>query len=113
MRTARDLPSVERLALAELRQRIALAFPELDFTMTLFGSRARGDAEPDSDVDVLVDVDIERLAFADKRRLRRIATDVTLNTGLLVSLLVIDRGTRRERGDFSVFETIREEGIAV
>ena len=81
--------------------------------MTLFGSRARGDAEPDSDIDVLVDVGIERLAFVDKRRLRRIATDVTLNTGLLVSLLVIDRGTRRERGDFSVFETIREEGIAV
>jgi predicted nucleotidyltransferase len=113
MRTARDLSVSERQALGELRGRIALAFPGLDFAMTLFGSRARDGAEPDSDMDVLVEVGAEHLAFADKRTLRRIATDVTLESGLVVSLLVIDRATRRERGDFSVFENIREEGIAV
>jgi hypothetical protein len=33
--------------------------------------------------------------------------------GIVVSLLVTDRRLRHERGDFSIFESIREEGIPV
>ena len=55
----------------------------------------------------------EHLLFADKRRLRRVATEVSIASGIIVSLLVVDRGIITERGDFSLFETVREEGIAV
>ena len=34
-------------------------------------------------------------------------------SGIILSLLVVDRQTMRERGDFSLFENIRDEGIAV
>lgn len=77
----------------------------------LFGSRARGNAEPDSDTDVLVKVGVEHLSFADKQRLRRIASEVSIDSGIVLSLLIVDRHVIQERGDFSVFETIREEGI--
>jgi len=33
--------------------------------MTLFGSRARGDADPDSDMDVLVEVETARVSFVE------------------------------------------------
>ena len=81
--------------------------------MTVFGSRARGDAERDSDMDVLIEVDVDHISFADKQRLRRIATDVSITSGIIVSLLVVDQGILAERGDFSVFENVREEGIEV
>jgi hypothetical protein len=54
-----------------------------------------------------------RLAFPDKRRLRQVATDISIASGIVVSLLVVDRQVMTERGDFSLFENIRDEGIAV
>ena len=114
MRTIHDLADGERAVLTELRRRIAREFRELDdVRMTVFGSRARGDADPDSDMDVLLEVAVAQLAFPDKRRLRQAATDVSIAAGIIVSLLVVDQRTMTERGDFSIFANIRDEGIAV
>jgi hypothetical protein len=46
-------------------------------------------------------------------RLRRIASEISLASGIILSLLVVDRQTMQERGDFSLFDNIRDEGIAV
>ncbi len=113
MRTITDLSPHEQQVLSDLRQRISERSPELPFRMTVFGSRARGDAEADSDMDVLLELETNHLAFPDKRRLRYIASEVSLASGIILSLLVVDRQTMRERGDFSLFENIREEGIVV
>jgi predicted nucleotidyltransferase len=113
MRTLQNLSDIERRLVAELRRRIDTELTDIGFRMTVFGSRARGDAERDSDMDVLIEVDVDHISFADKQRLRRIATDVSITSGIIVSLLVVDQGILAERGDFSVFENVREEGIEV
>lgn len=113
MRTAQDLSETERSALLELRRLIQQAFPDWSFRMTLFGSRARGDAEPDSDMDVLLDVEAERVSFAEKQRLRRLAGEVSIDFRVVISILLVDRRLREERGDFSIFQNIREEGVPV
>ncbi|MCS6303967.1 MAG: nucleotidyltransferase domain-containing protein [Nitrospira sp.] len=113
MKTAEHLSKVERAALEELRTRIIREFPDWTFHMTLFGSRARADAEPDSDMDVLLEVDQEHISFLEKQRLRRAASEASLQSGIVLSLLIVDEHTRKERGDFSVFQNIREEGISV
>ena len=113
MRTLESLSEVERRLVADLRQRLTAALPGIGVGLTVFGSRARGDAEPDSDLDVLVELDVEHVSFAEKQRLRRVATEVSIASGIVVSLLVVDQGIMAERGDFSVFENVREEGIAV
>ena len=113
MRRITDLSPYEQRVPSDLSQEIARRLPELQFRMTVFGSRARGDAEADSDMDVLLEVETDRLAFPDKRPLREIASALSLASGIMLSLLVVDRQTMRERADFSLFENIRDEGIAV
>jgi predicted nucleotidyltransferase len=113
MKTILDLPQTERAVLECLRVRIHQEFPGWAFRMTLFGSRARGDAKPDSDMDVLLEIEQEHISFANKQRLRRAAGEVSVETGIVLSLLIVDRHMRKERGDFSVFQNIREEGIPV
>ena len=113
MRTFESLSEVERRLVVELRQRFADELSGIDFRMTVFGSRARGDAQPDSDLDLLVEVDVAHVPFADKQRLRRVATDLSIASGIVISLLVVDQGVLAERGDFSVFQNVREEGIIV
>lgn len=113
MRTLQNLSDTERGLIVDLRRRIGAELTDIGFRMTVFGSRARGDAERDSDMDVLIEVDVDHISFADKQRLRRTATDVSIASGIIVSLLVVDQGILAERGDFSVFENVREEGIAV
>jgi predicted nucleotidyltransferase len=113
MRTITDLSDHEQRALDELTGEIGRSLPELRVRMTVFGSRARGDAEADSDMDVLLEVETDRLVFADKQRLRTIASEISLASRIILSLLVVDRQTMRERGDFSLFDDIRDEGIAV
>jgi len=112
MRSIEDLPEKERLALEELKSGIRLAFPGCSFQTTLFGSKARGDAEPDSDMDVLVELGIPQISFSERRRLQRIAGEISHKSGILLCLLIVDRHTREEKGDYSIFQNIREEGIA-
>lgn len=81
--------------------------------LTLFGSRARGDADPESDMDVLVEIDADELSSTDKQRLQRIATEVSVVSGIVVCMMVVDRQQLRERGDYSILKNIRAEGIAV
>ncbi|WP_447861818.1 nucleotidyltransferase domain-containing protein [Nitrospira calida] len=113
MKTFQDLPEVERAVLEELQVRVSCEFPDWACRLTLFGSRARGDAEPDSDMDVLLEVEREHLSFAEKQRLRRAAREGSRESGIVLSLLIVDQRMHEERGDFSVFRNIREEGIPV
>ena len=113
MRTIETLSGQERAALADLQQRVRGAFPGLSMRWMLFGSRARGDAALDSDMDVLLDLDIERLDLATKRRIRRLAGEVSLKHGFVIALLLVDRTQARERGDYAIYANIREEGISL
>jgi hypothetical protein len=46
MKTLQEFSSEERASLDDMRQRVASIFPGIKARMTLFGSRARGDADP-------------------------------------------------------------------
>jgi len=113
MRTITDVSHHEQRALSDLRQEIGRRLPEPRVRMTVFGSRARGDAEADSDMDVLLEVETDHMAFPDKQQLRQVASEISLASGIIVSLLVVDQHIMKERGDFSLFDNIRDEGIAV
>lgn len=111
MKTVHDLSQTERQILVEFQRRIREAFPDWTVRMTLFRSRARGEAQPDSDMDLLLEVEKDHVSLAEKRVLRHMAGELSMESGIILTLFVADRCLRRERGEFSIFRRIREEGI--
>ena len=114
MPMARDKRDLERLpgdpTLAELLRRLVPAYePERVY---LFGSRARGDAGPDSDYDLL-------LVVADdappQRRRSRLAYEVLRGTGVAADVLVCTREwfDRRKGLQASLPGTVLREGRLV
>lgn len=55
----------------------------------LYGSEARGDARPDSDIDLLVLVDGEKLTIADEERIITPLYDIEIETGVQISVRVL------------------------
>ena len=57
--------------------------------IVLYGSHARGEATPDSDVDILVAVDDRLDPFEVRRSLGDVLYDITLHKNELVSVIVV------------------------
>lgn len=79
--------------------------------VVLFGSRSRGDAEPDSDFDLLVTV--QRLQKTDRKRVFAIAADLSLKYGTVLAVLVLSAKDFREDRYFYLYENIQKEGQVV
>jgi predicted nucleotidyltransferase len=88
------MPSVpkRRLALEEFVGRVRQTLSGNVLDVRLFGSEARGEATPESDIDVLVIVqpDTERVRLED--RVIDIAFDVNLEFGVFISPRVVTPG---------------------
>ncbi len=79
--------------------------------IVLFGSRARGDAEEDSDFDFLVTV--KNLQADDKDRVRQIAWELSLEYDTVITPLVIPVEDFVEEKYFYLHENIHKEGRVV
>lgn len=99
----------EDAILRMIRDRIVVGFnPQL---IVLFGSRARGDAAPDSDLDLLVILD----EVPDRRRLaveiRRVLADLPVSKDIFVA--TPDEFARAAGRSGSVLESAAREGRTI
>jgi predicted nucleotidyltransferase len=95
----------------KLKARLSEVVQLVDFKV--FGSRARGDAEEYSDMDVFIEV--EYLDKELKRRIREIVWEIGFENSVYISPLIF---TRYEIEDsplraYPIVKNIREEGVSV
>ena len=81
----------ERAALADYLAQLRTTCGDRLLRVMLFGSKARGDSEPESDIDILVVLRGELDGLKD--RLADLSYDISLNYGVVVSDFVV--GERR------------------
>ncbi len=95
--------------LARFRAALHALYGERLERAVLFGSRARGDARPESDYDVAVFLHHYTRAWPELQPLGKITTDILQDTGALISVLPFPAGSYRDRT--MLMADIRREGI--
>jgi len=94
-----------------LKERVSKLTPLIDFR--LFGSRARGDANEFSDMDIFME--FETVDSALKKRVKNAAWEITLETGIVVTTLLFSRHEIENSPLRSspIIRVIMDEGVAV
>lgn len=78
----------------------------------LYGSEARGDARPDSDIDLLMLVDTDKLTYSEKDNIISPFYDIELSTGIIISMLIMPRKEWENRPFLTPFQNnVNKEGI--
>ena len=103
----------EQIWLDEYRKALRERHPGTVLRMVIYGSKARGDARDDSDLDVLVVVRNEATAL--KRPLRRIGYDLAAASRAVPSIMAYTQAEwDRLKGLRSVYrESVERDGVAV
>ena len=107
------LSSDEQMWLDEYRRALSERHAGVVLRMVIYGSKARGDAHADSDLDVLVIVRNDSGAL--KRTLRDIGYDLAATSWAMPSILAYTQDEwqhRREKG-FPFQRAVERDGVAV
>ena len=94
----------------EYKRRVESAFNDRLIKAVLYGSRARGDARPDSDWDIAVFLAGEP-SSDDLNRLSDLGTDLLYETGQFIQPLPIASYRLEEQSH--LLRAIRSEGVAL
>jgi len=78
----------------------------------LYGSAARDQLTPDSDIDIAIILDEIKSRFEEHERTSQLGSDVSLEENTLVTFLFISEADFRE-GLFTIHRMIKREGVPV
>lgn len=100
--------------MAELKEALEKKYGDKLKKLVLFGSHARGDARPDSDIDFLVVLALSEKDLSVSREIMKInetAVDLILKYEKTISIIPVSFETYME-SQYSFFINVRKEGIA-
>lgn len=96
--------------LFRIKQLVNLAEPSA--TVILYGSYARGQENEQSDIDVLILVDNEKITYNDEQRIKYPLYDLEFETGKIISPLILSRNdweTRHVETPF--YKNVKKDGV--
>ena len=96
--------------LAELRRRFEALYGPRLVRLMLYGSQARGDAAPGSDIDVLVVLEGPVRPGEEIRRIGDITAGMSLENNVVISCTFIS-AERFEREESPLMINVRSEGV--
>jgi predicted nucleotidyltransferase len=96
--------------LTNLKQDLSVIYGDRLLHLTLFGSQARGDADPESDIDVLVVLKPPVNPGEEIKRTGRAIADLSLHYDVVISCLFMDEIHYLTRNG-SLLRNIRKEGV--
>ncbi len=107
------LSAKEKRIIEEFKKKIEETFPGELASVTVFGSKARGDATKESDLDLLVVIHSEDWKLGD--RIRDLGYALELKYGIVLSIQIMSpkhiEKLKKVRSQF--FKEVEQEGIVV
>ena len=101
-----------RAALRDFGARVREAYGRRLSRLVLYGSRARGDAESDSDVDVVVVLKAYDDFWAEVNVLSTLSGEILLDHGIVLSAMPASV-KELEESEKSIFQNVRREGVTI
>lgn len=107
----RHLASNELIALGDFITRLKEQFGQSVLHVWLFGSKARGDSDAESDIDVLVVLKDSDSDF--QQRVDSLSVDINLRYGILLSDHIVDWKRYVQMRDWQepIFSDIQRDGV--
>ena len=76
----------------------------------LFGSEARGESIPDSDIDIMVILNGPVYFMLEYRRIIDALYDLILESGRIIDVTPVEK-QKYEAGEFALYRNARQEGV--
>jgi predicted nucleotidyltransferase len=95
---------------AKVRKELEKLYGQRLCGVYLYGSAARDQLTPDSDIDIAIVLDEVQSSFEEHERTGQLGSDVSLEYDTLVTFLFVSKDDY-EKGRFAVHRNIKEEGI--
>ena len=104
-------PEINKI-LTEFKTQLAKRYAGRLHGLICYGSQARGEAGPDSDVDLALILEGEILPSREIDRAVDIIVDFNLRYGILISLLPVSHEVW-EKGEGPFWRNVRREGVEI
>ncbi|MGZ8374015.1 MAG: nucleotidyltransferase domain-containing protein [Nitrospira sp.] len=106
-------PLAEQPIIEEFKRRVELRFPGELVRLVIFGSKVRGEATSESDVDLLAVIQSDNWRLGDE--IRSVGYALELEHGVVLSIQVISRNhyERLRINGTQFFHVLEQEGVVV
>jgi len=99
-----------RKILLKIKRLVSLAEPSA--TVILFGSQARGQSNKQSDIDILILVDNDKITYSEEQRIKYPLYDLEFETGKVISPVIFSRNDWETRHIITPFyQNIKKDGV--